>query len=111
MFSHGFKKIAVTMANITPEEYYELLGEKDPLVGAALGSLAGTAVGLKKGPKKHKGKWGLIGHGVGAAVGGTAGHYGGGLLRRYQAHKVRKMQEDLNLRATPARAHHYYGEG
>lgn len=88
---------------MTPEEYFDTVGEKDPLVGAIGGAAAGTLHGLRKGPKGKKGKYGLIGNAVGAAAGGAAGHFAGKALRKYQTHKVHRMSEDLKLRSTPAR--------
>lgn len=101
MFLTGFNKIAVTLVTMTPEEYYDVVREKDPYVGASVGSLLGAGVAHKKLNPKHA----LLGAGVGAVTGGTAAHFGGKLLRKYQANKVRRMAEDLNLRSTPTKSH------
>ena len=104
MFSNGFRKVAIAVVTMSPEEYYHAVGEKDPLVGALGGAAAGTLAGLKKGPHGKKDKYGLIGNAAGAAAGGVAGHYGGKLLRKYQTHKVHHLSEDLKLRSTPSRS-------
>ncbi len=101
MFTTGLKKIAIAIVTMTPEEYYSHVGEKDPYVGAVVGSLAGAATGAKK---KRTAKAALIGAGLGGASGATIGHLGGKALRSYQASKVRKMTGNLNLRSTPSRS-------
>ena len=103
MFINGFRKLAVAVVTMTPEEYFETVGEKDPYMGAVGGATLGALHGLRKGKKGVKSKAGLIGAAVGGAAGATAGHYGGKLLRHYQTHKVRRMAEELKLRSTPNR--------
>ena len=103
MFSKGFHKFAVAVVTMSPEEYFDTVGEKDPLVGALAGAAAGTAAGLRKGSKGKKSKAGLIGNIAGGIAGGTAGHYAGKALRKYQTRKVRRMSDELKLRSTPNR--------
>lgn len=85
---------------MTPEEYYEVVREKDPYVGATAGALAGALTGAAK-AKQGKAKAALLGTGLGALGGAITAHVGGKALRHHQAKKVRRMAEDLNLRATP----------
>ena len=101
MFLSGFLKTATTLVTMTPEEYYDIVREKDPFVGAVTGSLVGGAVGGIKG--KHGAKSILTGAAVGAGTGAVSSHLGGKLLRRHQANKVRRMAEELNLKSTPGR--------
>lgn len=105
MFTTGLKKIAIAIVTMTPEEYYKHVGEKDPYVGAVVGSLTGAAAGAHK---KRSAKAALIGAGLGGASGATVGHYGGKGLRAYQASRVRKMTGHLNLRSTPSRSSYSY---
>lgn len=100
MFLSGFVKTAATLVTMTPEEYYDVVREKDPFVGATVGALVGGAVGAKKGGNS---KSALIGAATGAASGAAAAHAVGRGVRKYQAKKVRRMAEELNLKATPGR--------
>lgn len=104
MFLKGFRKLATAVVTMSPEEYFETVGEKDPLIGALSGAVAGTVAGLKRGHKGSKSKAGLIGNIAGGAAGGAAGHYAGKAFRKYQTRKVHRLSEDLKLRSTPARA-------
>jgi len=110
MFIKGFHKLAVAVVTMTPEEYFQTVGEKDPYMGAVGGAALGALHGLRKGKKGGKGKAGLIGAAAGGAAGATAGHYGGKLLRRYQTGKVHRMAEELKLRSTPARKAYMHHE-
>ncbi len=105
MFTAGLKKIAIAIVTMTPEEYYEHAGSKDPYVGAVAGGLAGAAAG---GAKKRSAKAALIGTGLGAASGATLGHLGGKALRKYQAKRVRRLTGDLRLRSTPSRSQYHH---
>lgn len=106
MFIKGFQKVAVApTVNLTPEDYFAAIGEKDPYVGAVLGAAAGTAAGAIKG-KHNRSKAALLGNLAGGATGGAAGYLGGKAVRSYQARKVRRLTGELNLRATPSRGHH-----
>jgi hypothetical protein len=105
MFIEGFEKIAVLAATLTPEQYYDLVREKDPYVGALLGAATGAAVGAAKGKPGRRAASALVGAGLGAATGGAVGHAGGKVLRRYQAHRVRRLAGGLGLRATPMKPH------
>lgn len=104
MFLKGFHKTAAAVVTMTPEEYFDTVGEKDKYVGALGGAAAGTLRGLAKSKKGRKGKAGLIGNAVGAAAGGAAGHYGGKVYRHYQTRKVHHLAHDLKLRSTPSRS-------
>ena len=105
MFLEAFEKTAVVAATLTPEQYYDVVREKDPYAGALAGALTGAAVGARKGKPGNKSGAALLGAGLGAVTGGTAGHLGGKALRHYQAHRVRRLTGDLGLRATPQRHH------
>ena len=100
MFTHGFTKIAYMKSNITPEEYYELKGEKDPYVGAVLGSLAGAAVG---GAKAKSAKGVLVGAGLGGAAGASTGYVGGKLNKAVRLSLLKKEVEHLKLKSSPSR--------
>jgi uncharacterized protein YcfJ len=73
MFSQGFKKVAVTVVTMSPDEYYEHVGAKDKYIGALAGNLAGAAAGLAKGQKGQKSKTALMGGLIGTAAGGAGG--------------------------------------
>jgi uncharacterized membrane protein YebE (DUF533 family) len=103
MFLTGFSKVATTMVTMSPEEYYDVVREKDPYVGENVGAISGAIAGATKGSKKKKLKSAVVGAGIGALAGAGAAHLGGKALRSYQAKKVRRMAEDLHLRATPGR--------
>lgn len=99
MFHSGFYKIAGTLkSNISPEEYYDLKGEKDPYLGAILGAVAGAGVGAIK-HKSHKAA--LYGTGLGAAAGASAGHLVGKANKALRMHLLRKEIEHLKLKANP----------
>ena len=100
MFLSGFNKTAATLVTMTPEEYYEVVREKDPFVGATVGSVLGGLAGARKGGKA---KSALIGAAAGGAGGALTGHVIGKAIRKHQAKKVRRMAEELNLKATPGR--------
>jgi uncharacterized membrane protein YebE (DUF533 family) len=104
MFLTGFNKIAVTLVTMTPEEYYDVVREKDPFVGATAGGLGGAILGAIKSKKGSKHKGALLGSGVGAATGALSTYGAGKALRQYQAGKVRRMAEDLHLKSSPGRA-------
>lgn len=101
MFIKGLNKIAVTLVTLSPEEYYETVGRKDPYVGALSGAAAGAAIG---GSKKRTAKAALIGTGVGAATGGSIGYLGGKGVRKYQSKKVRRLTGELHLKTSPGRS-------
>jgi outer membrane lipoprotein SlyB len=101
MFTIGFNKIAGTMkANISPEEYYSLKAEKDPYVGAVLGSLAGAAAGGLK-HKSHKAA--LIGAGLGGAAGASVGHLSGRAGKAVRMSLLKHEIKNLKLKASPGR--------
>ena len=103
MFHLGFSKIAGTMkSNISPEEYYDLKSEKDPYVGAVLGSLAGAAVGAVKG-KGNKHKAALKGAALGGAAGASAGHLAGKLSKAVRLSMLKHEIKNLKLKASPGR--------
>lgn len=105
MFLKSFEKIAVMASMISPEEYYELVHEKDPYIGALGGAAAGAAIGAKKGKPGSRAKAALIGAALGGTGGAAAGHQIGKALKHYQAHRIRKAVTNLSLRSTPARQH------
>ena len=109
MFILGFTKVAVPVsAQISPEEYYELVHEKDPYIGSLLGGAKGAAIGAYKGTKGKKDRAALIGAGTGAITGALTGSLTGKALKHYQSNKIRRLASDLHLRATPTRStpHH-----
>ena len=104
-FLAAFEKTAVTAAQLTPEEYYALLHEKDAPTGALAGAAAGAAAGARKGKSGGKSRAALIGAGLGAAGGGAVGAVGVGAVRRHQARRLRRVLNELNLRSTSQRLH------
>lgn len=110
MFIEGFAKVAVLATTLTPEQYYDLVREKDPYTGALAGAVAGAAAGGIKGKHGRKAATALAGAAGGAIAGAAAGHAGGKALRRYQAHRVRRLAGELGLRATPMRPHQQDGD-
>jgi outer membrane lipoprotein SlyB len=104
MFLQSFQKLAALAQTLSPERYYELVHEKDPYVGATAGATLGAAIGAAKGKKGERAKAALLGLGLGAVGGGTAGHQVGKFVGRYQAHKIRRTAESTGLRSTPARS-------
>lgn len=104
MFSIGFRKVAVAVVTMTPEEYFDTVGEKDPLVGTVGGAAAGTLYGLRKGKKGARSKAALIGNLAGGVGGAVVGHYAGKAVRGHQTRKVHRLAHDLKLRSTPNRA-------
>jgi uncharacterized protein YcfJ len=103
MFLKGLTKVAATLVTMSPEEYYDIVREKDPLTGSLTGAAAGAAAGGIKGAKNKKAKAALVGAGAGAVGGALAGHQVSKVVKRYQAHKVRRIAEDLRLKSTPSR--------
>ena len=104
MFLVGFVKTAATLVTMTPEEYYDVVREKDPFVGATVGAVLGGLAGARKGTKKSgKSRSALAGAVAGGALGAVNAHLLGKAVRRHQAKKVRRMAEELNLKATPGR--------
>jgi hypothetical protein len=105
MFVDGFFKTAAgPIAQLTPEEYYDLVREKDPYVGGAVGAAAGLAHGAFKGKAGARAAKALKHGGIGAAA-GTAGAYGvSKLVKKHQANKVYKMTGGLRLRSSPSRS-------
>lgn len=110
MFIHGFSKLAVAVVTLSPEKYYELVREKDPYVGSLGGAVTGALIGGKKGAHGKKSKAALIGAGVGAATGAVGGHAVGKGLKHYQAKRIKRLAEELHLRATPAHLRSYKEE-
>jgi outer membrane lipoprotein SlyB len=104
MFLQGFTKTATTVVTMTPEEYYDLAREKDPLVGTLLGAASGAAVGGIKGAKKKKARSALIGAGLGSAAGAVSGHQLSKLIKHYQSKRVHNLAEELKLRSAPRRS-------
>jgi len=101
MFTKGFYKIAGTLkANISPEEYYDLQAEKDPYVGAVLGSLAGAGVG---GAKRRTAKAALMGAGLGGAAGASVGHLTGKVGKAVRLALLKKEVHNLKLKSSPGR--------
>jgi uncharacterized membrane protein YebE (DUF533 family) len=107
MFIHGFSKLAVAVVTLSPEKYYEIVREKDPYVGSLAGGAAGAAAGAIRGAKGKRSKSALIGAGVGAASGAAGGHVASKALKHYQTKRVKRLAEELRLRATPARLDRY----
>ncbi len=103
MFCDSFAKIAATLVTLTPEEYYDIVREKDPYVGAVTGGLAGKAVGALKSPKGKRSKGAVIGALVGATTGAGVGAGLGSMVRKHQAKKVRRIAEGLHLKSSPGR--------
>lgn len=108
MFLSGFIKTATTLVTMTPEEYYEVVREKDPHIGANIGAVIGGIAGYRHGLKGKKvrikaPKAALVGVALGGGTGAVTGHLLGKAIRAYQAKKVRRMADELNLRATPGR--------
>ena len=103
MFLSGFTKTAATLVTMSPEEYYEIVRQKDPFVGATLGAVLGGAAGGLRG--KRSAKTALIGAGAGAGAGAASGYLVGKGVRKYQAARVRRMADELNLKSSPARKH------
>lgn len=103
MFCDSFKKIAVTLVTLTPEEYYDIVSEKDPYVGAVAGGLTGKTIGALRGKKGRKGRAAAIGALLGGTAGAATGKAMGQMVRRHQAKKVHRIAEGLHLRATPHR--------
>lgn len=109
MFSKGFQKVAVSYANLTPEEISERVSEKYPHQGANYGAAAGGALGAVKKFKGSRSKGALIGVGAGAVAGAAAGH----IPKAYSRYKSRRLQreiEEYNLRSTPRRTYQHHGE-
>lgn len=107
MFFKSFHKHAAGLAtNISPEELFELEGQKDKYMGAAVGAPIGAAIGALKGKKGSKALAALAGGAAGHLGGGAAAHIAGKVYRGHQARKLRRMYEELNLRATPHRSRH-----
>ena len=108
MFTQGFMKISATMkSNISPEEYYDLKGEKDPYVGALTGAAAGAAVG---GAKKKTYKAALIGAGLGGASGATAGYLAGKASKAVRLGLLKHEVHNLRLKASPGRSDYNHEE-
>lgn len=107
MFTHGFIKIAGSMkSNISPEEYYALKSEKDPYVGAVLGSIVGAGAGAAK---KRSYKAALIGAGLGGSAGASLGHLGGKVNKSVRLALLKNEIENLKLKTAPGRgdySHH-----
>lgn len=103
MFINGFAKLAVAVVTLSPEKYYDIVREKDPYVGALLGAATGAATGAVKGAKGKKSKAALVGIGAGAASGALGGHVVGKALKKYQSKRIKRLAQELHLRATPAR--------
>lgn len=103
MFIASFEKVATTLVTMSPEEFYDVVREKDPATGAVAGGYGGALAGALRGKKGGKTKAALIGAGLGSVVGGAAAAGGGKLLRHYQAKRVHRLADELNLKATPHR--------
>lgn len=99
MFLAGFQKVAVSYANLTPEEVSERAAEKYPYQGAVYGAVGGAATAAAK---KKSSRAAL----VGAAAGGVAGAGVGHARKAWGKYKSRRLQREIteyNLRATPRR--------
>ena len=107
MFTRGFTKVAFMKSNITPEEYYDLKGEKDPYVGAVIGALAGAAAGGHK-KKTHRGA--LIGAGLGGAAGASAGYLGGKANKAARLSLLKSEVRHLKLKTSPGRGDYAHKE-
>jgi hypothetical protein len=103
MFVIGFVKQAATIVTMSPEDYYDIVREKDPYMGGLAGAAAGAAAGAIKGAKGRRHKNALIGAGVGAGAGVVGGHAVSRAVGHYQARKVRRIADDLKLKSTPSR--------
>ena len=104
MFNKGFQKVAVSYANLSPEDIAERASEKYPYQGAVYGGILGAAAG---GAKARSAKGALVGTGLGAAAGAVGGHG----KKSWEKYKSRRLQREIleyNLRATPRR--NYYEE-
>ena len=106
MFITGFEKTAATIVTMTPEEYYDIVREKDPSQGAVLGALTGAAAGARRGAAGKKHKAALIGAAAGGATGALAGHGVGKVVRGYQTRRVHRLAKELHLKATPGKRQH-----
>lgn len=103
MFIQGFLKTAATLVTMTPEEYYDIVGEKDPLVGALVGAGAGAGAAALRAKKGSRAAAALAGAATGAAAGGAGGYASGKALRKYQSNRVRRLAGELHLRTTPGK--------
>jgi gas vesicle protein len=109
MFKTGFNKIAGTLkSNISPEEYYELKGEKDPYVGALAGAVIGAAAG---GIKKRTSKHALIGAGLGGAAGASTGYLTGKANKAIRLSLLKNEIQNLKLKASPSKGDYDHGGG
>ena len=105
MFLRGFHKVAATLVTMTPEEYYDVVRRKDPYVGAVVGGAVGAGIGALKSRPGSRAAGALVGVAAGAGSGAVTGLVGGRALKNWQANRIRRMATDLNLKATPSRAH------
>lgn len=109
MFAIGFKKIAVSYANLTPEEISERVSEKYPYEGATWGAAAGAAAGAVKKLKGSKRSGALAGAAAGATAGVAVGH-GRKKWNQYKSRRLTREIHEYNLRATPRRYHSHEEE-
>lgn len=106
MFTRSFQKTSAALVTMSPEEYYEHVGAKDPYMGAVGGALAGAAAGALKGKKGKRAASALKGAALGGATGVSTGYVAGKAVRGYQARRIRRLLEELRLKSSPGRHQH-----
>ncbi len=82
-----------------------MVRRKDPYVGAVVGGAVGAGIGALKSKAGSRAASTLVGLAAGAGSGAAAGYAGGKALRNWQSNRIRRMATELNLKATPSRAH------
>jgi hypothetical protein len=107
MFFLGFRKMAVSYANLTPEEIAEQVSEKYPYQGAVYGAVPGAIAGAIR-HKKNRYKGALVGAAAAGAAGAGIGH-ARGAWHKYKTRRLQREVQEYNLRATPRR-YSYQGE-
>lgn len=103
MFMRAFFKTASTLAQISPEEYYELKHDKYPPQAALAGAATGAALGAARGKKGKRERAALIGAGLGAAGAGLATREAVKALNKYKRKKLEREIAEMHLRSMPSR--------